>query len=241
MKIFGLKKYVLFLLLIGLGFFTLANARENGGYGSLSYGLMKHICRSKPELVEGGMPVCTTCSEVNAFRSTSTESFAFEEVFYSDFTGRGMKEVFAITAGCESHVNNWGGSILFRKTDNHWERVFYRAGHIGKCRKLRKINGRNEILCLGEYMNQGYGNDKLVHYRVGNKGLIEIETIYKGESDEGAFDSKHKNTLVEDWYLKDINGDNYLDVVVFVNQSGKRMKKIIYIYRDGLFKKRMKD
>ena len=89
-------------------------------------------------------------------------------------------------------------------------------------------------------MNQGYGNDKLVHYRVGNKGLIEIETIYKGESDEGAFDSKHKNTLVEDWYLKDINGDNYLDVVVFVNQSGKRMKKIIYIYRDGLFKKRMK-
>ena len=46
MKIFGLKKYVLFLLLIGLGFFTLANARENGGYGSLSYGLMKHICRN---------------------------------------------------------------------------------------------------------------------------------------------------------------------------------------------------
>jgi len=86
-------------------------------------------------------------------------------------------------------------------------------------------------------MNQGYGNDRLVHYRVGNRGLTKIETLYKGESDEGALDSKHKSTLVEDWYLKDINRDAHPDVVVIVNQSGKRTKKIIYIYRDGLFYK----
>ncbi len=54
------------------------------------------------------------------------------------------------------------GSILFRKTDNCWRKVFYRAGHLGKCRKLRAANGRNEMLCFGEYMNQGYNNDRLV-------------------------------------------------------------------------------
>ncbi len=37
--------------------------------------------------------------------------------------------------------------------------------------------------------------------------------------------------------MKDINSDAYPDVVVFVNQSGKRMKKIIYMYRDGIFYK----
>ncbi len=237
MKIVALKKYLLLLLLMRLGFVTLVDARESEGYTSLSYDLMKRICGSKPELTEGGKPTCTSCSEVSVLKSASTESFALEEVFYGDFTRSGKKEAFAITAGCESHADNWGGSILFRKTGNRWQRVFYRAGHLGKCKKLREANGRNEMLCLGEYMNQGYGNDRLVHYRVGNKGLTKIETLYSGESDEGAFDSRNKNTLVEDWYLKDISRDAYLDVVVFVNQSGKRMKKIIYMYRDGIFYK----
>ena len=76
MKILGLKRYVLFLLSMGLVFFTLANARESGGYDLLSYDLMKCICGSKPELAEGGMPVCTSCSEVSVLRSASTESFS---------------------------------------------------------------------------------------------------------------------------------------------------------------------
>jgi len=237
MKIFSIKNYVWHFLFIICGLTISINANESVVYSSLSYDLMKSICKSKVEFAEGGMPVCTSCLEVSAFRSTSTESFAFEKVFYDDFTGNGTKEVFVVTAGCESHADNWGGSILFRKIGNRWQRVFYRAGHLGKCKKLQTANGRHEILCLGEYMNQGYGNDRLVHFRVENRGLINIETLYSGENDEGAFDSKNKNTLVEDWYLKDINGDSYLDVIVFVNQSGEKMKKIIYVYKNGIFYK----
>ncbi|WP_294956612.1 hypothetical protein [Sulfurovum sp.] len=125
--------------------------------------------------------------------------------------------------------------MLFRKNGNRWRKVFYQPGYPGKCRKINTLNGQSELLCLGTYMNQGYGSDSLVHFGLTDHGLSTIETLYSGESDEGVLNSKQKNTFVESWQLNDIDQDGHMDVILFANQSGRGVKKITYLYRNGSF------
>ncbi|WP_296824177.1 hypothetical protein [Sulfurovum sp.] len=232
MSRYYLKKFVWHVFIV-LGIFSFLNAGDNGGYGSVSYTLMQSVCKDKPQLVEGGMPACT-CSRVNMTHFNSSETFAFEALFRGNFTDSDADEIFAVTAGCEPHVNNWGGAMLFRKKGNRWQKIFYAPGYPGKCKKI-DVSGRSELLCHGKYMNQGYGNDRLVLFGVTDNGLKAVKTLYSGESDEAAFDSKHKNTLVKSWKLYDADQDGYYDVVLYANQSGSVTKKITYLYQNGSF------
>ena len=227
------KKHFLYFFIV-LGIFTLLNARESGGYGSISYELMQSICKGKPKLAEGGKPVCE-CSKVRIDHFSSSEQFSLETLLLGDFTNSGVEEVFTVTSGCEAHVNNWGGSVLFRKNGNKWKKVFYDPGYPGKCKMFRSMAGQSELLCLSEYMNQGYITNSLMQYRVTDNGLREIETLYSGESDEGVLNSKQKNTLVESWQLYDIDHDGHRDIVLLANQSGRGLKKTTYLYRNGSF------
>lgn len=206
-------------------------------YGSIAYKLMQTICTEEPRRAEGGMSACA-CTKVRGVRFNAPESLAFETLFRGHFVDGAAEEIVAVTAGCEPHASNWGGALLFRKRGNRWHKVFYQAGYPGACKKIDAATGKSELLCLGEYMNQGYGSDRVIHYGVTDQGLRELETLYSGESDEGAMDPQGKNTLVESWEVKDVDRDGHTDAVLHVHDGEHRVHEVTYLYRRGLFVKR---
>lgn len=231
-KTFDLKKCLLYsIVLIFLGAPSYLNAQKSVEDSSISYALMQSICKDRGE---DGSRKCL-CSKLDDSYKDSSEMFSFEEFFYGSFTDSNAEEMLVITSGCEAHANNWGGSMLLRKTGTAWKKIFYRAGHPGKCKKIHSMNNQSELLCHDEYMNQGYGSDRLVHYRITEDGFEVLNILYHGESDEGALDSTQKNTQIKNWKLDDIDQDGYLDVVININQNGKEIKKITYLYRKGMF------
>ncbi len=48
-----------------------------------------------------------------------------EGIIYGSFTAPDIGEAVVDFAGCEAHVNNWGGSKMLRRYDRNWSMVRY--------------------------------------------------------------------------------------------------------------------
>jgi hypothetical protein len=60
------------------------------------------------------------------------------------------------TQGCEPHALNFGGSILLTRPSGRWEMEWYKAGvETSNCHKVQLSDGREILVCLGDYGGQG--------------------------------------------------------------------------------------
>src|SRR5207253_2158254 len=60
-------------------------------------------------------------------------------------------------AGCESHSENFGGSLLLTRRANGWRMLWYKAGvQTSKCHKVSLPGGREGLVCMGKDGGQGF-------------------------------------------------------------------------------------
>lgn len=120
---------------------TLKQARE----------LMGSVCKGGAQT--GECRVCPSFTNDNGFDDKMT----LEGVTYGKFLN--SKDTYALLdlSGCEPHANNFGGSVLLRwRGLTHWELVKYFPGlRSYDCQKYPAVNGRELLLCRGDYEGMG--------------------------------------------------------------------------------------
>jgi hypothetical protein len=58
--------------------------------------------------------------------------------------------------GCQPHSRNFGGTILLTRRAQRWSMIWYKPGvDTNLCHKIGLPNGREILLCMGEYGGQG--------------------------------------------------------------------------------------
>jgi hypothetical protein len=96
-----------------------------------------------------------TGAEVVVDPSPHDEFYELEAVFDGDFTEPGRPQIAAVFSGCESHADNWGGTLLAERSGSSWVQKSYRSGfHPASCKTFRKPNAQELLLCLWETDHQ---------------------------------------------------------------------------------------
>lgn len=76
---------------------------------------------------------------------------------YGHFTAAGVDEAAVAMAGCESHVDLYGGTALFARLDDKWQMKWYQSGLItDDCLKASRRDGRDVLVCAGWDNHQGF-------------------------------------------------------------------------------------
>jgi len=117
--------------------------------------LMKNICGAGNITKEQAGIGCKTCPSFTTFHDTSG---SLTSVVYGSFTKTGTREALVDLNGCEPHANNYGGTVLLRRTSNGWSRIRYQIGFRSyDCLKINtSTDHRNSLVC--EIMDMAQGN-----------------------------------------------------------------------------------
>lgn len=79
------------------------------------------------------------------------------------FTQPAVHETAAVFFGCESHAENFGGTLVVGATASGTERRVYRSGVGGQpCRAARRPDGRDWLVCQTADAHQGVGRASVV-------------------------------------------------------------------------------
>lgn len=83
-----------------------------------------------------------------------TADFVPLAIAYGDFSGTKVDEAYlSYRSNWESHANNFGGGVLFRRTDGRWKVVrWYIGKYLSDCVALPDTVPQ-KMLCLGSFMN----------------------------------------------------------------------------------------
>ena len=133
----------------------------------------------------------------------------FENVHIGYFSQRNKPEMYVPTEGCESHVNNWGGYVMFRKYGNKWTFFHYEGGSLGKdCRKVTLSNGKDGLICEWYFMNQGCQQNGIELYAMKNGAFHAVKRLYESDAECAAngiisdWEKDYVNTLIDTWYIE---------------------------------------
>jgi hypothetical protein len=79
------------------------------------------------------------------------------------FTEAGVHETAGVFFGCESHAENFGGTLVVGATASGTERRVYRSGVNGQpCQAVRRPDGRDWLVCQTTDAHQGTGRVSVV-------------------------------------------------------------------------------
>jgi hypothetical protein len=119
--------------------------------------------------------VCTTgvasgaCTPCPAFTSTGQAGYGQEgltptSVIYGKFSDPKRTDALLDVSGCEPHAGNYGGSLLLRwRGLTSWKQTRYVAGYrTGHCLKYPAPDGRELLLCQGDYYGMGTAVQSLI-------------------------------------------------------------------------------
>lgn len=97
---------------------------------------------------------CDVCPAFTGFSGTA--GGRIEVIMDGSFASASAEKLLRLT-GCESHADNWGGTVLLRYTDNGWVPVSYVAGFMpSHCEKHDEPDGHARLVCLEEQgLNSG--------------------------------------------------------------------------------------
>jgi len=195
---------------------------------------LSSICRVATRELEGTLHVgCTTCAPFDGpdaapdgtVTTDADPFYELEALTFGSFTSSGMEEAAATLAGCESHAENYGGTLLARRRDGKWEAVRYDSGfHPDQCITFRVRGGRDTLLCSWTDGHQSYFHTQILAYDFNGEDLErrwqEIVTI-DDSSAAGCLGLppgwKVESGRVEAFGLLDTQGDGSLELVVDVD------------------------
>jgi len=83
------------------------------------------------------------------------EFYELEALFDGNFTAPGKSQTAAAFRGCESHAENFGGTLLAERSGAVWVQKSYRSGfHPASCKTFRKGDAQDMLVCLWETDHQ---------------------------------------------------------------------------------------
>lgn len=83
------------------------------------------------------------------------EFYELEALFDGSFTAPAKPQAAAVFRGCESHADNFGGTLLVERIGTVWVQKSYRSGfHPASCKTFRKSDALDLLVCLWETDHQ---------------------------------------------------------------------------------------
>jgi hypothetical protein len=83
------------------------------------------------------------------------EFYELEALFDGSFTAPAKSQTAAVFRGCESHAENFGGTLLAERSGAVWVQKSYRSGfHPASCRTFSKGDAQDMLVCLWETDHQ---------------------------------------------------------------------------------------
>jgi hypothetical protein len=100
----------------------------------------------------------THCSKLNGYAKApgTVADFGLTSIAYGSFTKAGADQAYlSYFTMAEPHANNFGGGILFERSDSVWKLVrWYPGGQMDRCVALPG-GGTQKMLCLSGYTAEG--------------------------------------------------------------------------------------
>jgi hypothetical protein len=90
------------------------------------------------------------------------EFFALELLVSGHFTDAAAEQRLAVFNGCESHSENWGGTLLAQRENGHFKALAYASGiHPQSCKLYRRPGQRDIPICEFSDAHQSVATDSL--------------------------------------------------------------------------------
>lgn len=153
--------------------------------------------------------------------------YPLELSFTGAFTKAGATEIAAVFQGCESHAENFGGTLLIEKTASGYKAGNYHSGvHPDSCKPYHRADGRDLLVCQWADAHQSIGFSSVFAYDFSlstpdevEKGWKDLATVHDNsfqlcmgvDPTEGVNQGR-----VIGYRFEDKNADGKLDVVIDV-------------------------
>jgi hypothetical protein len=114
--------------------------------------LLQAVC---PGQVRVGKEITCSCPKFTAFPGKDPD-WSLASMPRGHFLSSTSEDVALSMMGCEAHSENFGGTVLLTHRANRWVMLWYKAGvETANCHKVLLADGREILVCLGEYGAQG--------------------------------------------------------------------------------------
>jgi hypothetical protein len=198
--------------------------------------LVKSLCAAAIKHGDGKVRVgCRACPPFDGAAGPPDGTVAIDPAdFYplelavpGAFSKKGATEIAAVFQGCESHAENYGGTLLVEKTATGYRAGAYHSGvHPESCQAFRRADGRDLLVCQWSDAHQSMGFTRLFAF---DFTLATADDVEKGWNDlVNVRDTSFQLCMgidekagvdqgrVVGFRFEDRNGDGRLDLVVDV-------------------------
>jgi hypothetical protein len=189
-------------------------------------GLLTAVCpadiQTDPRPDENSL-VCKPCPKFTGGASEDPavakhEFFAPRSAIYGSFTSQGTVEAVMSFEGCESHVNNFGGSVLLRSLAGSWTRVNYAPNMITTaCHSYRLKTGRDLLLCEGDDHRMDAASQWVDVWDFSNEQAPQNAAVFGVVDNRVACGAHAIWGSIDKAELEDVNGDGMPDLILSVS------------------------
>jgi hypothetical protein len=116
--------------------------------------LLDAVCPDKV-FVSKGVGCQAECPEYTSFPRDGM-TWTLDKVTLGHFLSPTSQDAVLSMDGCEPHSANFGGTILLTRRSQGWSMLWYKSGvDTLRCHKVALRDGREILVCIGEYGGQG--------------------------------------------------------------------------------------
>ncbi|MFI5421409.1 MAG: hypothetical protein ACHQ1H_10625 [Nitrososphaerales archaeon] len=99
---------------------------------------------------------CRTCPKGSVFQDEQSMHWDLKRALSGHFTSSDEENIILSVNGCEPHSMNFGGTFVFLRDNSKLKLLSYNGSLITeRCHKLRSPDGRDFLVCQGEWGGQG--------------------------------------------------------------------------------------
>jgi hypothetical protein len=123
--------------------------------------------------------------------------FQLETMVFGSYSRAEADEAAASFQGCESHAENWGGTVLYARAPggkSAWKQLQYVSGfHPDSCFAVRGDDGRDRLVCERTDAHQGFGERYLFTHDFEEKEFTADDLLLLLESNDNCNEASMSN------------------------------------------------
>jgi hypothetical protein len=127
----------------------------------------------------GALVGCVTCPKGSAFQDERNMHWELKHVLAGHFTSADEESIILSVQGCEPHSMNFGGTFVLLRDNTKLNLLSYNESLITeRCHKLRSPDGRDFLVCQGEWGAQGSVASFIYQVFFDGKGVSKTTPIF---------------------------------------------------------------